>query len=106
MPQSTDYGTALVNVADRKADVTFIERHLASDFMAKNPGKIRKVKSQNPLRYYANGLEMDIADWRLLSMFNMTLEEMLGSGDIDAILARYKDDPLSSLPVAKPFVEK
>lgn len=105
MPQSTDYGTVLVNVADRKADITFVERHLASDFMAKNPGKIRMVKSDKPLRYYANGLEMDIGEYKLLSMFNMTLEEMLGSGDIDAILAKYKDEPLSSLPVARPFME-
>ncbi|MDD5585519.1 MAG: transporter substrate-binding domain-containing protein [Alphaproteobacteria bacterium] len=105
MPQMTDYVTALINVADRKADLTFVERHLASAFMAKNPGKIQRVKLDKPIRYYANGLEMDIGEYKLLSMFNMTLEEMLGSGDIDAILARYQDTPPSSLPIAKPFSE-
>jgi ABC-type amino acid transport substrate-binding protein len=103
MPQTTDYIIALVNVGERKADLTFVERSLASKFMAKNPGKIRKVKLDKPLRYYANGLDMDIGEHKLLAMFNMTLEEMLGSGDIDAILARYPDNPPSSLPIAKPF---
>ncbi len=106
MPQTTDYITALVNVAEKKADVTFIERHAASMFMGKNPDKIQRVIKDTPIRYYANGLQMDIGENKLLAMFNMTLEEMLGSGDIDVILDRYrKDDPSSFLPVAKPFIE-
>ena len=103
MPQMTDYVTALVNVADKKADLTFVERHLAFDFMKKNPAKIQKVKKDTPIRYYANGFNVDIGEYKLL---NMTLEEMLGAGDIDAILDRYrKDDPSSLLSIAKPFAE-
>ena len=106
MPQMTDYVTALVNVADKKADLTFVERHLAFDFMKKNPAKIQKVKKDTPIRYYANGFNVDIGEYKLLAMFNMTLEEMLGAGDIDAILDRYrKDDPSSLLSIAKPFAE-
>jgi ABC-type amino acid transport substrate-binding protein len=105
MPQMTDYITALVNVAEHKAELAFVERHLAAAFMTKNPGKIRRIKNDKPIRYYANGLEMDIGEQKLLAMFNMTLEEMLGSGDVDAILARYQDNPPSALPIAKPFVE-
>ncbi|NTU77219.1 MAG: transporter substrate-binding domain-containing protein [Alphaproteobacteria bacterium] len=106
LPQSSDYVTALMNVSDKKADLAFVERHLASAFMAKNPGKIHLVKTDKPLRYYANGLEMDIGEYKLLAMINMALEEMLGAGDIDAILARYQDTPPSSLPVVRPFAEQ
>lgn len=104
MPQTTDYIAALMNVADHKAELAFVERHLAAEFMAKNPGKIRRVKRDRPIRYYANGLEMGIGEPKLLAMLNMTLEEMLGSSDIDAILARYQDTPPSALPVARPFM--
>jgi len=105
MPQSTSYPMVLMDIAAHKADLTFVERSLANDFMAKNPDKIRRVRTAKPVRYYANGLNLPIADHELLSMFNMTLEEMIGSGDIDAILAKYNTPP-SNLPVPVPFTDQ
>jgi len=105
MPQSTNYPTVLLDIAGRKADLTFVERSLANDFISKNPGKIRRVKTDKPVRYYANGLDLYISDYELMSMFNMTLEEMLGSGDVDVILAKYNTPP-SNLPVPVPFTDK
>lgn len=103
MPQNTDYSTIMLNVATGKADVTFAENAIAFQFMEKNPGKIRMVKLEKPIQYYANSMLVPIADVELQSMLDTVLGELLGGGFIDQLVARYDTTPPSFLPVAKPF---
>ncbi|MBE2191249.1 MAG: ABC transporter substrate-binding protein [Alphaproteobacteria bacterium] len=104
MPQNSDYSLTILNVVNKKADVVLVENSLANEFLAKNPNSIRQVQLGKPLRYYANSYYVDIHENELLSMLNMTLGELLGSGEIDEIVNKY--DPYHSyLPAAAPYGE-
>ncbi len=104
LPQNTDYSTILLNVAQGKADISFVENAAAVQFMAHNPGKIRMVTMSAPLQYYSNSFLIPLGQPDLLSMINMVLDELLGGGYIDNEIEKYeKTSPPTFLPVAKPY---
>ena len=84
----------------RKADVAFLEPAVVQSFEKNNPGVIRKVTLDAPIQYYANSIMVGIHDTELLSMFNMVLTEMHGSGYIERSIAPYG---ANFVPVARPY---
>lgn len=97
----------LLNVATKKADVTFTSEAVAIDFRKHNPGKIERFNPNSPVRVYENTIGLDIHEHELLSLLNTSLTILINSGEIDQILDKYeKDYPNSFRSNAKPFSDK
>jgi len=94
----------LMNVATGKADITFTNHGPASGFMKSNPGKIKRVAPDKPLRVFGVTLAVEIHEQELLTLLNTATNQLLNSGVIDKILTKYeKDYPGAFTRVAKPY---
>ncbi len=93
LPQLSDYSQMLLDVASRKADVTFYNRVLAERFIRQNPGKIEDISGDKPIRVFAECFILPIQDYAFQSMIDATVEEMLENGQIDRIFAAHGEDP-------------
>jgi ABC-type amino acid transport substrate-binding protein len=103
-PQMTDYTFNVIDVAERKADVTFVENYYGMDYLAHNPGKLKNIAVNNPLRIFHNKMLVNKGEFKLQSMFQNVILEMLNNGEIDAIIDRYERYPGALYRVVKPYV--
>jgi cystine transport system substrate-binding protein len=64
-PQMTELTTSLLNVKDNKADVVFVERYFAEQFLAKNPGSVKNLVPNQPIRIFPNTIILRRGDLEL-----------------------------------------
>ena len=92
-PANAEYITGLMNVAYGKADVTFIENWLASNYLQKNPDTVRQVIVAKPLDTRPNVMMVNKGEFDLLSMLNYALLNVQLTGEMDRILDKYENQP-------------
>ncbi len=105
-PQMTDYSFNMIDVAQGKADVTFVENYYGLDYLAHNPGTLKNLAAEKPFRVFHNKLLVNKGEFQLQSMFQNVVWEMLNNGDLDAIIDRYERNPGALYRVARPFVAR
>ena len=93
LPNLTGYGEMITQVTTGKADVVLIEKEVADSYMAQNPGKIRRIGGDTPLRIYGMGYEFSYDAPRLRNIFLTALREALYGGVIDRILDAHETVP-------------
>lgn len=93
VPQTSPAGTLLLNVATGKADVTFTDAWTGSVFMRANPGQLRVVPMAKPFRLYGHTIPVASGECMLADMLNVATDEIVGSGEFEAIVARYATVP-------------
>ncbi|MDD5586173.1 MAG: transporter substrate-binding domain-containing protein [Alphaproteobacteria bacterium] len=103
-PQMTDYTFNAIDVAERKADVTFVENYYGMDYLAHNPGKLKNIAVEKPLRIFHNKMLVNKGEFKLQSMFQNVLLGMFNNGEVDTIIDRYERYPGALYRVAKPYV--
>jgi len=103
LPQLTDYSQLMMEVATKKADVTFFSRVSAARFMKRNPGLIKDVTGERPVRVYAECLIMPIDDFAFRSMIDAALAEMIENGVIDRAFLKNGEDPTEYYRPAIPY---
>lgn len=103
LPELSPFSQNLVNIATGKADVSFIQPSVARDYLAHNPGTLREVAPDRPLRTFGNSLLVGRGEQELKEFLDTGLRELLYSGRVDAILKTYDKDSGTYLRVAKPY---
>ncbi|MGE3770067.1 MAG: substrate-binding periplasmic protein [Bdellovibrionales bacterium] len=93
LPEMAAYAANLLSVAEKKADIGFVEAYFGAQYSVANPGTIKNITPDNPLQINPNVFEVRKGDHNLLSMVNMMLEVMHNNGRIDAIIAKYEPAP-------------
>lgn len=106
MPQNTDVSQLLLNVADGKADVTFVEPVVANEFIKNNPGKVKEISNVKALRIFPNVMMVGDGETKFLSMMNSALEELQNNGFVDKVIDKYEPYPNSFYRVAVPYKEQ
>jgi len=89
-------------VSDGKADLTFSDPYEFGDYNAHNQGKLKMTQTANPVRIYPAGYIMPMGDDKFRAMIDTALDEIIYSGQMDKILARYAKYPYSFIPVERP----
>ncbi|MFA5995030.1 MAG: transporter substrate-binding domain-containing protein [Patescibacteria group bacterium] len=103
LSQDTPVAQLLLNVITQKADVTFAQPAIAEEFLANNPGSVKNIAKNNPIRYFGNTMGVPKNQAGFNSMINNALEELLNDGEIDRLLKKYEKYPGSFYPVVKPY---
>jgi len=103
LPQSADFTQMILNVVNKKADITFLSSAAARAYQAANPGQIVAVDPTSPLRIFPNAIMLPQGQYELRQALDNTLEGMLDDGTINKILARYEKMPGSFLRIAPPY---
>ena len=103
LPQTAEVSQLLLEVATRKADVTFLEPAIAAPYMASNPGSIREILGVEPLRVFPNVLMLGKGEGSFRSTLNSAIAELHATGALERIITRYEDFPGSFGRRAPPY---
>jgi ABC-type amino acid transport substrate-binding protein len=103
LPQTADDSQLLLNVSDGKADITFVEPYIANQFLKSHPGSVKNLTAEDPVRVFPNTMMLKKGDIRLKSMMDVALAELVNSGEIDKLLAKYAGSGLPFYPVSRPY---
>lgn len=104
IPQNSDFASLLLNVANKKADVTFANQIAAKRFRLSNPGLIRDIAGNKPLRVFSHGFVIKKGELVWGKTLDQVIAEMQDQGFIERTLQKYDeaDNPVF-FPVAKPY---
>ncbi len=103
LPQFTQISELALSVASGKADATILERAVANDYLAHNPGSLRDISHGRPLRLFANTWEFPNGEVTLRHTFDRAIADMLQSGAVEKILRQYEQTPGTFFRVAPPY---
>ena len=103
LPQLTSAAEMLVNVATKKADIAFVDRHVGAEFMKSNPDKIKQVEAEFPLRLFGNPIWVKQGEFALQNALNIATYQLLNTGRIEKILQKHETYPGTFYRAAKPF---
>lgn len=102
IPQMSDSTQLELDVAGRKADVAFIDANRAEQFLAKNPGTLKRI-NKNPIQVFPFKIPVLADETRLRDYLNVVLEDISNSGELDRILDRHIKKQGLFLRVSKPY---
>ncbi|MDX2028323.1 MAG: transporter substrate-binding domain-containing protein [Alphaproteobacteria bacterium] len=102
LPELTSLAETFVNVASRKADVTVSNSATAEEYMANNPGKMRRVAGK-PLHLAWNSIAIPGGQYRFRQMLDIATEELIANGQIETIIAKHEKFPDTLLRPALPY---
>ena len=105
LPQSTDVSTMLLNVADNKADMAFLEPTVANTYIKNNPGKVKNISVTKPVVVYGNVMMVKKGEFEFKTAIDNALSELLSNGSVDDLISQYeKEYPGGFYRVAVPYV--
>jgi ABC-type amino acid transport substrate-binding protein len=100
LPQSTDFTQMILNVVNNKADVTILGVGPAAKFQAANPGAIRNITPDRPVRVFPTAVMVKRGEYEFKRMLDLSLTEMINNGRVEAIIRKYEEHPGSHYRVA------
>lgn len=103
LPQNSENSQLFLNVANNKADLTFIEPSFAEKYILNNPGKIKNIAADKPIRVFPNTMMFKKGETDFQNMLNVAIAELINSGYVDKLIDKY--DPKGNLfyRVARPY---
>ena len=90
IPDLSDTSQILEDVVHGKADAAINSPELLNPFLAKNPGTLRDLTSDHPVKAAPNTIMIKPDQYQFKVMLDTTLQDLLNSGFIDAELGKYK----------------
>lgn len=105
LAQMTDVSQVLLEVASKKANVTFVERAIAEEYISKNPNKIKEVQNVGPVRVFPNVMVIKKGEIELQSTMNTAITELINNGFVDKVITKYEKYPNSFERVALPYLK-
>lgn len=103
LPNMTDFGQVLVNVATGKADFTIVDAYTFGAYNKNNPGKLKIVDSNDPIRIYPVSFVFGDKDVVFRDAVNAALNELILDGTIDKIFDQYDEYPNAYYRVEIPY---
>ncbi len=105
LPQLSPFSQNFLDITSGKADVTFAEPSAVHLFLKTNPGTLREIAPNQPLRIFGNSLVLKRGEDEFKQMIDVALDEAVFSGEIDKILKKYEassdEFPRPAFPYAK-----
>ncbi|MGB4101603.1 MAG: ABC transporter substrate-binding protein [Alphaproteobacteria bacterium] len=103
LPNLADISQLMTELVTGKADVVFIELMNAGQYNKANPGQLRQLNPDRPLRFYQNTLALPPHEPQLKAMLDSVLYEMRDSGVVEKLLLKYEPAPGTMVRVATPY---
>lgn len=105
LPQNSDFTQMILNVANNKADLTFLGLGPARKYEAANPNQIRNITKGQPIRVFPTAIMLPASQYAFKREIDLALIELQNSGESESIIKRYEDTPGSHLRVAPGYIE-
>jgi len=105
IPQTSAWTQNLLNITSNKADVTFSGSPVIHDYLKTNPGTLREITPNRPLRTFGNSIIVKKGEDTLKQAIDAAINQALYSGQIDKILKKYETVQGEFLRPALPYAE-
>jgi polar amino acid transport system substrate-binding protein len=105
LTQSSDVSQLLLEVATRKADVTFVEPIIANAFLKTNPGQVREVVGIQALRVFPNVFLIRKGEEEFRTMLNTAIEELQNNGFVDNVIKKYEGEQQLYFRLRRPYLD-
>jgi len=93
LPDMTDLSQTLVDVETGKADVTIVDKYTFGTYNDHNPGKLKIVQPDHPIRIYPTSFVFTPDDYLLRDAVNAALDELILDGTLSRINKKYSKYP-------------
>lgn len=103
LTQLSPFSQNLLNVATRKADITFAEPGIVNIFQRDNPSALQELAPGKPLRIFGNAFVFKLGEAKFKSMFDTALTELINDGTVERLVAKYEPAPGVFLRTALPY---
>jgi len=103
VPQLSPWTDVLLNISSKKADLTFAEPAAVDLYLDKNPGTLKDIDADMPVRVFANSYAFKLGEEKFKEMLNGALDEMIDDGTMEKIIRKYEHHPGEFYRVAKPY---
>ena len=102
-PENTDISQKFLDLDKKSCDVVFAEPYFAYEYSKNNPGKIKNIAAENPIRLFGNVYMMKAGEWQLKQMLDVAIQDLINSGYVDKVIAKYEPAPNLFYRVASPY---
>lgn len=103
LPQTADISELFLQITTNKADVIFAEPYFGHQFLQSNPNSVRNVAAARPIKVLGNVYMFRKGEEQLKQMLDVAIEDLINSGFVDQLLAKYEPAPGTFYRVAYPY---
>lgn len=103
LTQLSDVSQILLSVAQKKADVTFVEPVIGYQFLKNNQDTVKNIAAEKPIRIFPNTMMFRRGEMEFKAMLNTALEELINGGFVDELLDKYEEFPGTLYRPAYPY---
>lgn len=89
LPNNVDIAQLFLEVVSAKKDVFFVDPMYAYNYTKNNPGKLKNIAINSPIRNYPNAYMYKKGNDKIGEFLNAEIDKMLKDGTIDSIIGRY-----------------
>ena len=94
---------SVYNRVMNKVDVTFVEPFFGAGFMKSNPGPLKNIALQRPIRVFGNTMMFKRGETEFKQMMNSAFEELLNQGYVDDLISKYEPFPGAFYRAQQPY---
>lgn len=102
-PESVGEGQLFLDVTTGKVDAFFEEPAKGFLYVKNNPGKIKNIAADKPVKVFPNVFLLPGGDYRMKEMIDTALAEVENSGFVERILRKYEPAPNAYYRAALPY---
>jgi polar amino acid transport system substrate-binding protein len=103
LPQTADISELFLQITTNKADIIFAEPYFGHQFLASNPNSVRNVAAARPIKVLGNVYMFRKGEEQLKQMLDVAIEDLINSGYVDQLLAKYEPAPGTFYRVSYPY---
>lgn len=103
LPELSSFTQNLLNVTTRKADITFAEPMVVNEFLKSNPGALRQIWLEKPVRIFGNCLAVKPGEEELKDFLDVAVNEIVDDGRASKILSTHEPSRGTFYPLAQPY---
>jgi len=101
--QLTDIAQKFLDLETKKCDVVFAEPYYAYEYEKNNPGTIKNIASESPIRLFGNCYMFRKDEFQMKHMLDVAIQDLINSGFVEKTIAKYEPAPNLFYRVAKPY---
>ncbi|MCK9437501.1 MAG: transporter substrate-binding domain-containing protein [Synergistaceae bacterium] len=89
LPNNVDLAQLFMEVATKKKDVFFVDPMYAYNYTKNNPGQLKNIAINSPIRNYPNAYMYKKGNVKLGEFLNDEIEKLIKDGSLDSIINKY-----------------
>lgn len=105
-PEGSGEGQIFLDVTSGKVDVFFEEGAKGFAFVKNNPGKVKNIAAEQPVKIFPNVFILPAGDFKMKEMIDTALDEVVNNGHVERAIRKFEPAPNTYYRVALPYRAK